>query len=475
MIFKKYTFLIVSLLLLSNIKSHSQIGAPTPLGFTQICASSSFNSYTINFSFTLGSFSGGNVFSLQMSAPDGTFTTPTPITILSSNTSISPGSITFSVPNTTASQTYRFRVLSSSPALVGPSSAVFPAYFRAFDNAFYINNQSATASYCSGGNFILSIDPNTASDPSPLPFTNLKYKWYKNNVVIAGQIGTTLSVNSAGTYYVEIDYGSCTTASSITRSQNVVVTQAVTGLSFPLTASVPNPLCTGQTTLLSTTAGYQYQWFKDNVAIAGATNNSYLATESGLYYVNVNAGSCSAQSANYTVQFIDFTSSLDVDDEEFILPGQNLIATATTTAINPSFQWFFNNQPIVTETTNTITATQEGNYKIEITQNSSCVVSNTLTFKLTFGTPATKIPSVVSPNNDGKNDTWKLPTEYIGTASNTTIKIISEQGTEVFNTSDYQNDWPQTPIDFKSVSPVFYYIINKQGQGEKKGSITFIR
>lgn len=453
----------------------AQISSPTPVGFTQICASPSFNTYTLNFSYTQASFTGGNVFSLQMSAPDGTFTTPTVVTILTSSSSAGNGSFTFSVPNTTAGQNYRFRILSTSPALVGPSTGSIAAYFRVFDNAFYINNQSGTATYCSGGSFILSIDPNTTIDPSPLPFTNLKYKWYKNNVVIPAQIGTSLSVNLAGTYYVEIDYGSCTTPSSITRSQNVIVTQSVTGLTFPVTASVANPLCTGQTTLLSTTTGYAYQWFKDNEAIAGATNNTYIATQPGIYYVNVNAGSCSAQSSSYTVVFIDFTSSLDIDDEEFILPGQSVVATVTTTAISPTFKWFLNNVEITTETTNTITANQEGIYKVEITQNSSCVVTNTLLFKLTFGTPATKIPSVVSPNNDGKNDTWKLPTEYIGTAANTKIRIISEQGKEVLNTSDYQNDWPQTPIDFKSISPVFYYIITKQGKGDKKGSITFIR
>ena len=452
----------------------AQIGAPVRVGFTDICASSSFNSYTLSFSFTPASFTAGNQFVLEMSDASGSFTTTTAISVTSSSTATSPGSITFGVPTTTSGQNYRFRVKSTSPATTGPSSGSIPAYYRIFNNAFYINNQSPSAVYCSGGSFILSIDPSTVPDPSPVTFPSLKYKWFKNNVVIAGQIGTSLTVNSVGIYHVEIDYGSCSTSSSITRSQDVTVTQSVTGLSFPVTSSLSNPICQGTPTTLSTTSGYAYQWFKDNVAISGATTFQYTTDQSGVYYVNVNAGSCSAKSAEYTVVAIDFTASINVPASGFILPNETIAVEVTTNAINPTYQWFLNNSVIVGEITNTYTATAPGDYKVRITQNSTCVVDKDLLFKLEAGSIALTIPSLISPNGDGINDTWKIPQEYVGT-SKTNIRIISERGEEVFKSDDYKNDWPQTPLDFKSINPVYYYIISKPGQGEKKGSITVIR
>lgn len=471
---KNYATLFIIVLSFFYSKSSAQIGAPTAVAFSQICASSSFNSYTVSFTFTPASFTGANVFTLEMSDATGLFTTPTPITILSSSTATSPGNFTFSVPTTTGGQNYRFRVKSSSPATTGPSSSAYAAYYRIFDQAFYINNQLPTAVFCSGGNLVLTVDPSTVPFPSPLPFTTLKYKWFKNNVLISGQITSSLSVNSAGTYYVAIDYGSCSTPSSVTRSQDVVVTQATSSLSFPVTASLPNPICQGTPTVLTTTSGFAYQWFKDGVAIAGANNFQYSTDLSGIYYVNVNAGSCSAQSASYTVIAIDFTATINIPAVSNILPGETKTVEVTTNAISPSYQWYLNGVIIPTETTSTYTATTEGDYKVIVTQNGSCIVNKDLLFTLETGTPATKIPSVVSPNADGINDTWEIPQEYLG-SSNTKIQIISAQGEEVFKTSDYQNDWPQTPIDFKSVNPVYYYIISKPGQGEKKGSITVVR
>ena len=471
---KKRIVTIFSIVFFVGTCSFAQISAPIPSGFTKLCASSSFNNFRFDFSFTSGAFSPGNQFVLEMSDPTGSFVTLTPFTLVLASNTTSTGSFTISVPTTTSGENYKFRIKSTLPATTGPSTGFIPAYYRIFDNAFYINNQSPTAAFCSGGNFILSIDQPTFADPSPISFPSLKYKWFKNNVVVPGQIGTSLTVNSAGIYHVEIDYGSCSTSSSITRSQDVSVSQSVTGLSFVVSSSLPNPICQGTPTTLSTTSGYSYQWFKDNAAISGATAYQYSTDQSGVYYVNVNAGSCSAQSASYTVVAIDFAASLNIPASGFILPGETIDVEVTTDAISPTYQWFLNNNLIVGETTNTFAATVAGDYKVRVTQNSSCVVDKDLLFKLEAGSIALKIPNVISPNGDGVNDTWKIPQAYVGT-SKTNIKIISERGEEVFKTDSYQNDWPQTPLDFKSVNPVFYYIISKPGEGEKKGSITVIR
>jgi hypothetical protein len=52
---------------------------------------------------------------------------------------------------------------------------------------------------------------------------------------------------------------------------------------------------------------------------------------------------------------------------------------------------------------------------------------------------------------------------------------MNSSGKVVFNTTDYQNNWPENDIDFNSVNPVFYYVITTTDNKTKKGSITVVK
>ena len=62
-------------------------------------------------------------------------------------------------------------------------------------------------------------------------------------------------------------------------------------------------ICTTGSLLLRTSAGagYTYQWLKDGVNIAGATQRTYLATVVGVYAVRVSQGGCSKVSQGVTI------------------------------------------------------------------------------------------------------------------------------------------------------------------------------
>jgi hypothetical protein len=60
---------------------------------------------------------------------------------------------------------------------------------------------------------------------------------------------------------------------------------------------------------LTATAGYSsYTWYKDNVAIAGVTGDSYTPTAAGDYKVTVSNGSCSNTSAVSTIYTCGLTA-----------------------------------------------------------------------------------------------------------------------------------------------------------------------
>ncbi|MEO8149450.1 MAG: T9SS type A sorting domain-containing protein [Bacteroidia bacterium] len=59
-------------------------------------------------------------------------------------------------------------------------------------------------------------------------------------------------------------------------------------------------------TLICTTIASGYQWYLNNVAIAGATQSTYVATQQGLYYVIItDSNSCNSASNSITINGID--------------------------------------------------------------------------------------------------------------------------------------------------------------------------
>jgi hypothetical protein len=77
------------------------------------------------------------------------------------------------------------------------------------------------------------------------------------------------------------------------------ITVAVTGVIPTLT--VTGDGCANKTTLSTTSGLNSYAWYKDNVAINGATSNVYTPTAAGVYKVEVTTGSCSSTSTTTSI------------------------------------------------------------------------------------------------------------------------------------------------------------------------------
>lgn len=323
---------------------------------------------------------------------------------------------------------------------------------------------------------MLTIDnQGTGDNDSPLNYPSLTFNWFKetsSTTSVFVTSGETLSVNQPGTYFVETNYGTCTSNSY---SNRVTVNEASSENAASINSSLGNPYCSTEgPTTLSTVNGNSYQWFKDDTAISGATNQTYVTNESGTYSVNIDLGDCSTN-ASIDLQNNDFTSSIDVPDTNIMQTGETLLATVTTDANNPEFKWFLNGNIIPSASTNSYEATQIGGYKVVITQTTGCISSSELVFTINEPFPdVANVPNLISPNGDGINDTWVIPQEYVN-ETNTEVIIVSSQGKIVLQTNNYQNNWPENELDFKGVNLVYYYVITTQDKKTKKGSITIVK
>ncbi len=472
-------YIVVFIAFLSTGRTSAQIVISTPsLGFTQACASPVFNTYNVTFTFSPESgVNASNQFSIELSDENGDFSSPTVVyTSAAGSVTTSPATLSFAMPTTVAGEAYKLRIKSTAPVATSTNSIAFPAYYKAQDTPFSINNLIPTAVYCSGGSYLLTIDnPGSGLNDSPLNYPSLTFNWYKEtspttSVFVAS--GNSLSVTEPGTYFVETNYGTCTSDSF---SNRVTVDENGSGTTSSINSSRGNPFCASQgATTLSAIGGVSYQWFKDGEEISGATNQMYATDESGEFSVRIDLGDCSTN-ASIDLENTGFSSSIDVSDINMIEEEETLMVTVTTDAVDPEYKWYLNEVLISGATGNSYEATQTGNYKVVITQTAGCEASSEFLFIVNTAFPdVSNIPNLISPNGDGINDTWIIPQAYVS-GTNTEVTLISAQGKIVLQTSDYQNNWPETQLDFKGVNPVYYYIITPPDKKERKGSITVVK
>ena len=480
---KKSLFVLGIFILLLSGQLNAQVVIGTPnLGFSRACASDSFNTYNVTFIFSPEeALSSTNQFKIEMSDANGNFSEA--IVVFTSKpgaVTASPATLSFALPNTTAGEGYRVRIKSTAPAAVSSSSVAFAAYYKLQDSPFTINNLVSTGAYCTSGSYLLTIDnPGNGSNDSPLKYPSLTYKWYKETSpttsVYVGE-GSSLAVTQSGTYFVKTNYGTCTSNSF---SNRVKIKEVASGeANATIVSSLGNPYCAenGKTTL-STIVGVSYQWFKNGTAIADATGQMYQTDASGTFSVQVNLGSC-ATSGSIDLVSQGFESTIDVENENIMDSGESLIATVTTNATNPKFQWFLNNAIISGAANMAYEATLFGDYKVIVTQTSGCKVSEEFLFSISKTIDpfpeVDNIPNLISPNGDGINDTWVIPTKYVS-GTNTEVIIMDNRGKLVFQTKNYINNWPREPMELTSINQIFYYIITTQDQKIKKGSITVVK
>jgi gliding motility-associated-like protein len=470
-------------LFFNTIKLNAQIviGAPS-LGFSQACASETFNNYTTTFVFTpAAGLDTSNQFTIELSDPNGDFTNAIDIyTSTAGEITASPATLNFALPITTSGENYRIRIKSNAPIATSSGSANFAAYYKIQDKPFTINNLISTGIYCAGGSYLLTIDnPGTGANDSPLNYPNLTYNWFKETgptTAIFVADGSSLNVSEAGTFFVETNYGSCTSNSFSNRVtiSEVTSTNADAGIS----SSLGNPFCPGENlTTLSTITGNSYQWYKNGDLINDANEQTYQTNESGNYVVQVDLEDCMAIGEIELISEL-FEASINVNETNVIEDGETLSVEIITNANTPVFEWYLNGDLLPNNSEDNLDATQFGLYEIVVIETSGCIGSRVLSFVLEEAFDAfpnvEDIPNIVSPNGDGINDTWTIPQQYVE-GTNTDVMILNSIGKIVLQTNNYLNDWPQTNLNLNSVNEVFYYIITLSNNDTKKGSITIIK
>lgn len=113
-----------------------------------------------------------------------------------------------------------------------------------------------------------------------------------------------------------------------------------------------------------------------------------------------------------------------------------------------------------------------GDYTLTVSDDQDCIVTLIIPIE-NEGGDCIHIPTAISPNADGSNDTWVIG--GLEDHPNAVVEIYNRWGSLLFSSNDYQNDWNGTYNGDNVSAGVYYYVITISEDVTYTGSITVIR
>jgi len=273
-----------------------------------------------------------------------------------------------------------------------------------------------STSFCTGGNVVLNAS------------TGSSYQWKKDGNAISGATSSSYTATTSGTYTVTVSNGSCSATSS------GVSVSASSGPSANITAPNGTTFCSGGSAILNATTGtgFQYVWYRNGNAISGATNSNYTATQAGAYTVRVISGTCYTNSSAISIEVsTSITAVITPNGPTTFCTGGSVVLNATS---DGTHVWQFNGQAIPGATSSSYTATQQGSYKVIVTNGSCSATSDAVTVSISTSAPAATLSasgpvnlcvgsSVVLSAPPGSSYVWEHNNEAINGATNSNYTV----------------------------------------------------
>jgi gliding motility-associated-like protein len=203
------------------------------------------------------------------------------------------------------------------------------------------------------------------------------------------------------------------------------------------------------------------------------SNNSSLQTASGL------------ASGSYNVKITDEKNCEATASVSIIQPQKIEIVTSITKAKCPDA---FDGQIELTvsggtgtytynwttgSNANVISNLAAGNYSVTVSDANNCQTNKTIDLGFT-NEECFDVPGIITPNNDGFNDTWII--DGLELYPLNTVEIYNRYGKKVFYMKSYDNSWDGTFDGIELPMESYHYIINlNNGTPVLVGNITIVR
>lgn len=205
------------------------------------------------------------------------------------------------------------------------------------------------------------------------------------------------------------------------------------------------------------------------------TTNSYLipsVTVAKSYRVIVKSGVCDEDTSNlvlvdkFNLPIVD--AGLDqtiLDGDTIQLDGSGGLIGVWTPGTNLSDSTVYN--PLAYPNTTTT-------YTLTAISADGCINSDEVVITVNPGIPPIDVKNLITPNNDGANDTWII----IGMEAypNVAVKVYNIYGMLVYENENYANDWSGDYKNKELPSGVYWYFVELGGTDDVlKGNLTILK
>ena len=226
---------------------------------------------------------------------------------------------------------------------------------------------------------------------------NPVYTWYSDslltNQVFSGSLFTTPKLTQTTNYYVRLN------GSNLLPTLPLIV-KKITVLVIPLPAKPEirmtgkSILCPGDSTILSSSQALAYQWYKNEVLIAGANQQSITVKEAGAYSVRTSGinGCISVPSeiVSIAIALVPPPPTIAADKSAYCL-GDTAKLTSSSSAVN---YWYRNDVQLLADSGKSIKTTLPGKYTVINKNQSGCYSSISNTVIVSFNEVPAK-PNVI--------------------------------------------------------------------------------
>jgi len=212
-----------------------------------------------------------------------------------------------------------------------------------------------------------------------------------------------------------------------------------------------------------------YQWYKDSIAIAGATGTTYAVTDTARSIYN--AIITTTQKCVATEPFLVTRSRLN----DIHIPKDTFLCTHNGMQISPALDGitYDVNGAIVNE----VSINQVGYYTIKATDIYGCQKTFNLTVvEQNCGECEVLVPNAFTPNGDMLNDLFKA--KLFCSSSQFNCQVFTRWGKKIFESNDINKGWDGTFSGNKMPGGVYVYLMNYTTAGHKKtakGTIVLLR
>ncbi|MEW7280473.1 hypothetical protein ABW636_17945, partial [Aquimarina sp. 2201CG1-2-11] len=435
----------------NSLFAQRPIGKPVLQSFAA-CADNSFNSFTVIAPLSPGAaLPSDNQFILELSDPSGSFADEDLVQQLSTVNGPNNGSASeleirfenFAIPTDATSDTFKMRVRTTTavPESISELSDDTSMHFFRNDLELFLNERQDVI-FCNVTSFTrtLTIRLEDIDDGSAVNPDDFSWDWFKDDVLIPGESGSSIEISQVGKYFARIPLGGCQNFFTFEETNRVDVSIIDVSTVFIETPSPDFSFCPNESKILNSSiqdTRYTYQWIKDGEPVEGAVNPSYTLPDNnfgGEYTLTIMfSEDCTLTTNPVTVVNEGSSITNPLPENLIILPTQIITLQIETDAPDGSdVRWFVDtnlqSQGPLSGGISTFDATFVGQYRVEVDATDAC---NSMLFSETeiFAPTGFEIEIGTNDQNACDGDTFTLElTEMIGeTITGLKVPLLQEQ------------------------------------------------